>query len=152
VALFEHADPYSGTVTWTGDEASDLLQWLTELSGCPPITHPKVLLCERHVDEPQFTGYVQADPQEGVARRRCVACAQVTDLIDSGERWTFPDTHECPSCCQSLVELAVGVSADDDGHAHWLALASRCVGCGRISGLTDAVLHGEPVEQVLASV
>lgn len=139
-------------MSWTGDEASDLLQWLTELSGCPPITHPKVLLCERHTDDPEFCGYVQADPREGVARRRCVACAQVTDLVDSGERWTFPDTHECPNCCQSLVELAVGVSADADGHAHWMALASRCVGCGRITGLTDAVLHGEPVEQVLASV
>ena len=139
-------------MSWTGDEASDLLQWLSELPDCPPITHPMVLRCERHEDDPEFCGYVQADPREGVARRRCVACAQVTDLVDSGERWTFPETHECPGCCQSLVELAVGVSADSGGHAHWLALAARCVGCGRISGLTDAVLHGEPLEEVLASV
>ncbi len=64
----------------------------------------------------------------------------------------IPDTHECPACCQSLVELAVGVSADGDGNARWLALASRCVGCGRVTGLTDAVLDGRPVEEVLASV
>lgn len=152
MALFKHADPHSGAESWSGEEATDLLQWLSELSGCPPVTHPKVLLCERHEDDPLFCGYVQADAVEGVARRRCVACAQVTDFVDSGERWTFPDTHECPACCQSLVELAVGVSADEEGHAHWLALAARCVGCGRITGLTDAVLHGEPVDEILAAV
>jgi hypothetical protein len=152
VALFKHADSHSGTVNWTGDEARDLLQWLTELPDCPPITHPMVLRCDRHVDDPLFCGYVQADPVKGVARRRCVACAEMTDLVDSGARWTFPETHECPGCNQSLVELAVGVSADEAGQARWLALAARCVGCGRISGLTDAVLHGEPVEQILASV
>jgi hypothetical protein len=152
VALFKHADPNSGAVTWTADEAGDLLQWLSELTDCPTVTHPMVLQCERHVDDPQFCGYVQADPREGLARRRCVACAQVTDLAGDDGRWTFPETHECPACCQSLVELAVGVSADEEGHARWLALAARCVGCGRISGLTDAVLDGRPVEEVLASV
>lgn len=151
VALLKHADPRTGGFHWTGEDSDDLLAWLTTLTGCPPITQPVLLQCERH-DEPVPCSYVQADPQAGVARRRCVACAHVTDLYDSGERWTYPDTWSCLTCQQSLAELAAGISANEQGRADWLALAARCVGCGRISGLTDVVLQGVEVEKLLTSV
>jgi hypothetical protein len=152
VTLLKHVDSHSGAIHWTGESEADLLAWLCGLSDCPPVTLPELLRCDQHEDNPPFCGFVQADPQTGVARRRCVACATVTDLFDSGERWTFPDTFECPGCRQSLVELAVGISTGGDGTAEWLALAARCVGCGRISGLTDRVLGHLPIDQVLAGV
>lgn len=151
MALLKHTDPRNGLVHWTGDESEDLLTWLSELTGCPEITQPVLLQCDKHSD-PVFCGYVQADPNTGVARRRCVACAEVTDLFDSGERWTYPETYECQGCRSSLVELAVGISADPDGSAEWLALAARCIGCGRIHGLTDRIVEGYNVDEVLASV
>jgi hypothetical protein len=151
VTLVKHADPGNGSVHWTGEDSDDLLAWLTSLTDCPPITQPLLLQCERH-DEPLNCCYVQADPQAGVARRRCVACAAVTDLRDSGERWTYPDTFACVACRQSLVELAAGISTNEQGRARWLALAARCVGCGRITGLTDVLLEDVEMDEVLASV
>lgn len=152
MALVKQVDPRTGSITWTGEETNDLLTWLEGLTDCPPITQPVLLRCERHESDPIFCGYVQADPRTGVARRRCVACAEVTDLLDSGEWWTYPDTYECLGCRQSLVELAIGVSVPHDGRAEWLALAARCVGCGRISGLTDLMIDGLPLDEVLAGV
>ena len=152
MALLKQTDPRTGSVSWTGDESVDLLTWLSGLTDCPPVTQPALLRCEKHEKDPVFCGYVQADARSGVARRRCVACAEVTDLFDSGERWTYPETYECIGCRSSLVELAVGISTADDGNAGWLALAARCVGCGRISGLTDVTIAHRPVDEVLAAV
>ena len=148
----KHVDSFSHGLYWTGESEADLLAWLCGLSDCPPVTQPQLLRCDNHPDSPAFCGFVQADPRTGVARRRCVACARMTDLFDSGERWTFPDTFECLGCRQSLVELAVGIAAGGDGTAEWLALAARCVGCGRISGLTDRLLDRIPINEVLAAV
>jgi hypothetical protein len=150
VSLTKHADPYTGAEFFTGDEAADLIPWFDALTGCPEVTDFRLLTCVNEGD--LFCGYVQADPHSGVARRRCVACAEVTDLLDSGNRWSFPVTFECRGCQQSLVELAVGISADTERRAGWLALAARCVGCGRISGLTDCLIQGDTVEEVLVAV
>jgi hypothetical protein len=150
VTLLKHLDRHTGSAFWTGDESEDMLGWLTALTGCPEITQARLLRCE--TEDREFCGFVQADARTGVARRRCVACATVTDLLDSGQRWSFPDTYECPGCNQSLVELAVGISTDDERRASWLALAARCVGCGRIAGLTDRLVPGVSLEEVLVAV
>jgi hypothetical protein len=152
MALLKHTDPRNGSISWTGEDPDDLMAWLSQLTDCPTVTQPVVLRCEKHERDPVFCGYVQADPHTGVARRRCVACAEVTDLFDSGERWSYPETFECQGCRSSLVELAVGINAEPDGQAHWLALAARCIGCGRISGLTDVTINALTVDEVLASV
>lgn len=150
MALQKHLDRHNRSSFWTGDESEDLLTWLTALQGCPPITQARLLRCE--IDDREFCGFIQADSRIGVARRRCVACATATDLLDSAQRWSYPDTYECLSCQQSLVELAIGVSTDDDRHASWLALAARCVGCGRIAGMTDRLVSGIALEEVLVAV
>jgi hypothetical protein len=188
VALHRNLDPHTGSAFWTGDESADLLPWLTALTDCPAITEARVLRCEQ--EDREFCGFVQADPRSGVARRRCVACAAVTDLLDSTERWSYPATYECPGCQQSLVELAVGVSdapiatrrageagagrrhvdapiatrrageagagrghvADDGRRISWVAMAARCVGCGRIAGLTDRLVSGITIEELLVAV
>jgi len=57
----------------------------------------------------------------------------------------------CRSCAQSLAEVAAGISVED-GEATWLALAARCVDCGRIEGLTDVVVPRLPVDEVTSKV
>ncbi|HEV7208504.1 MAG TPA: hypothetical protein VGN54_07180 [Mycobacteriales bacterium] len=123
-----------------GEDATDLRSYLRALTGCPPITHTFSLRCAQHGDGGGDWFYVEADPVSGIARRRCMACAQVTAMLDSNQHWTYPAMHACAGCGQSLMELAVGLHADgsgDDGQVDWLALAARCVACGRIDGLTD---------------
>lgn len=135
----------------TGEDVGDLRDWLLALQGGPQVTEVEVLACDRH-DEPATWTYVEADPRAGVARRRCLACARTTPLLDSDARWTHPPMWMCGGCGHSIAEVAAGLSAPDGEHVAWVALAARCVECGRLAGLTDAVLAGRPLAEVRAQL
>jgi hypothetical protein len=134
-----HVTPQLGTV---GEDADDLRDYLHGLAGCPPIHHTQVLRCSGTDESTWF--YVESDAEASVARRRCVGCGRTTHLLDSEAHWTHPPMHACAGCGTSIVELAIGlhtVDATEPGQparVRWLAMASRCVECGRIDGLTDA--------------
>ncbi|HEY5335580.1 MAG TPA: hypothetical protein VIJ71_06120, partial [Mycobacteriales bacterium] len=116
--------------------------------------------CPRHDAESGAWFYVEADAEAGVARRRCMACGDVTNLLDSAERWTHPPMHACRHCSASLMELAVGLHVDlGDEHTdllhrqvRWLALAARCVDCGLIEGLTDMTVPATSIGEVLRAI
>ena len=132
-----------------GEDVEDLRSWLSSLPGAPEVTERVVLACERHGDERPTWSYVEADPTTGVARRRCLSCADVRYLLDSDDRWSHPPMWACRGCGQSIVEVAAGLSAPDGEHVEWVVLGARCVECGRIGGLTDAVVADQPLAQVL---
>ena len=125
----------------TAETPEDLAHWVMSLTGCPPVTRAVLARCTRlvHGDEPATWFYVEADAQEGLARLRCLACADMRPILDSAERWTFPSAWSCSNCRQSIAEIVFGVS-ESDGVARWLAVTARCVGCGHIDGLTDMVV------------
>jgi hypothetical protein len=137
-------------------DAEDLRTYLHRLSGCPPVQHTQQLRCPNHDGDAGVWFYVEADPVEAVARRRCLACGATTHLLDSAAHWTHPPMHACTGCGQSIVELAVGLHTDEPEEpgepprVRWLALAARCVDCGRITGLTDAHVPGLTVGEVAA--
>jgi hypothetical protein len=136
----------------SGEDVEDLRSWLAALEGGPVVTEQVVLACERHgEDRPTWT-YVEADATAGAARRRCLSCADVRYLLDSDERWTHPPMWACQGCGHSILEVAAGLSVPDGEHIEWVALAGRCVECGRIAGLTDAVVDRQPLAQVLAAL
>jgi hypothetical protein len=58
----------------------------------------------------------------------------------------------CRGCGHSLAELAAGLAAPDGDHVDWVVLAARCVECGRVDGLTDLVLDGQPLAAVVAGL
>lgn len=134
----------------TGEDVDDLAGWVRQLEGSPEVTEVVALSCDRHEDGEATWSLVEADPVAGVARRRCLACAHVVPMLDSADRWTHPMTWACGGCGQSIAELVVGLSAPDGETVHWVALAARCVDCGRIAGLTDAVVPGLPLHEVRA--
>lgn len=153
-----HATVEMGTV---GENVDDLRTFLHELQGCPMIQHTQQLRCPRHDADSGAWFYVEADPEVGVARRRCMACGDVTNLLDSAERWTHPPMHACRRCSASLMELAVGMHVEVDGEndgdilrrqVRWLALAARCVDCGLIEGLTDMTVPAMPISEVLRAI
>jgi hypothetical protein len=121
---------------------SDVTAWLRGLTGCPPITDTTVVGCSNHGDEPATWFYVEADAAAGVGRVRCLACGRVQHLLDSEQHWTFPPTWSCENCEQSIAEVAVGGHAAHGSadHPDWIAVAVRCVECGTVEGLTDAVV------------
>lgn len=135
------------------ESSADVATWLRGLSGCPTVTDTVPARCHAavHGDEPGEWFYVEADAVEGVARRRCLGCAAVTALLDSDERWSYPPSWSCTSCAQSIAEVVYGVAADGDA-ATWVAMAVRCVNCGDIDGVTDAVVPRLPLSEVLTSL
>jgi hypothetical protein len=56
----------------------------------------------------------------------------------------------CKGCGQSIAELAAGLHVPDGEHVEWVALAARCVDCGRLEGLTDVLVDRRPLAEVLA--
>ena len=137
----------------TGEDVEDLRGFLAHLEGeAPPVHETVVLACANHGDERPSWTYVEADAAAGVARRRCLQCARTVHLLDSQERWTHPMMWSCGTCNQSIAEVAAGLSAPDGEHVDWVVLGARCVECGRIDGLTDLVLPGTPISEVLGSL
>ncbi len=137
----------------TGENVEDLRAFLNDLpDGAPDISETVVLACRNHGDENPSWTYVEADAEAGVARRRCLQCAESISLLDSELRWTHPMMWSCGTCSQSIAEVAVGLSAPDGDHVEWLAVAARCVECGRIDGLTDMIVDGRPLGEVVSSL
>ena len=133
----------------TGEDVADLRSWLLALDGGPQVSETVVLHCDNHEDASATWAYAEADASSGIARRRCLACGSARPLLDSAQRWTHPPMWACQGCRQSIAELAVGLSLPDGEHVRWLCLAARCVHCGRLAGLTDALLPDQPLAEVL---
>lgn len=136
----------------TGEDIEDLRAFLMKLEGPSRIEETVVLACDNHGDDRPTWTYIEADATEGVARRRCLQCAKSVSLLDSADRWTHPMMWCCASCNQSIAEVAAGLSLPDGNSVEWLVLGARCVECGRIDGLTDMVLPGTPLPEVVAGL
>jgi len=135
----------------TGETADDLESWLVQLQGCPDITRTVLASCanESHGSEPATWFYVEADPDEAVARHRCVSCGQSRHVLDSADHWNFPHMWACSHCSHSIAELAAGLHVEGGDQVSWFALAARCVDCGTIEGLTDFTIDPMPSDEVL---
>ena len=136
----------------TGEDTEDLRSFLGRLEGSPEVHETVLLACGNHGDERPTWTYVEADAAAGCARRRCLQCAANVWVLDSEERWTFPHVWACGSCGQSIAEVAAGLSLPDGANVEWVVLGARCVDCGRIDGLTDVVLPGVPLSQVMGQL
>lgn len=141
-----------------GEDVDDLKAWLSELHGCPTVSHTLAAACtnEVHGADPATWFYVEGDPTSAVARRRCLACSTVVPLLDSEEHWSYPPMWACLSCQQSIAEVAFGVHTEPASGAGlrvtWLAMGVRCVGCGRFDGITDLHVPHLSLAEVAAQV
>jgi hypothetical protein len=142
-----------------GETSDDLRSWTRSLAGCPPVTHTLLAACPApaHNGEKPTWFFPSADADEGVAQLRCVACGTATDVMDSGDHWTYPHVWACLSCGQSMGEVVLGLHAEDDSEdasgpfVTWLAVTVRCIGCGRIDGLTDMHVPHVALETIASS-
>ena len=144
--------------TTIGEDADDLQAWIRVLAGCPHVTHTMLTRCDNPThgeDERPAWFYVEGDARNGVARRRCLACAVVKPMLDSNDHWTFPPMWMCRGCGQSIAEIGIGAHAETTGdgpRVTWLVVGLRCVGCGTVDGLTDMLVPhltlGEVARQI----
>lgn len=136
----------------TAESVDDLTGWLRALRAPFTVTETVLLACDGHGDTRPTWTYVEADPRAGVARRRCLSCATSVNVLDSRDRWSWPAMWSCQGCGQSIAELVAGLACTDDDHVDWVALAARCVECGRVGGVTDLLVPHRPVTEVIAAL
>ena len=144
----------------TGEDSDDLKAWLHMLEGCPSVEVTALASCanESHGNDRPTWFYVEADGTAGVARRRCLACGLVHHVLDSKDNWpTGVHTASCPTCAQSMFEVAAGMHTASSPESAgpvvtWLALGVRCVTCGRVDGLTDMFVPSLPIADVVAAL
>lgn len=138
-----------------GEDSDDLRGWLEGLEGCPRVNVTVLARCGSPVhdgDDAMTWFYVEADAANGIARRRCLACGEVRHLLDSEQHWNHPPMHACTTCGQSMFEVACGLHVENGATVSWLAVAVRCVGCGRLEGVTDMNVPDLPVDEVRAAL
>ena len=113
---------------WTGSEASDVEEYLL---GYTQDGYP----ADRY-EQPRCTCsnavfHLEADRDEGCARRTCVECGLDHFICDSGEFAEDAALQEMTCVCgQRAFDLGVAFSPRADGNVRWISVGVRCVACG----------------------
>lgn len=113
---------------WQGEDFSDLSAFLDEYAGTGyPVDEMVQSACDRCG---AVTFRIDADYDEGAARRICTSCTVVRYIGDSEDSWddASPVAVECPNG-HSRFEVGVGFSRFEDGEIRWIYVVYRCLAC-----------------------
>ena len=116
---------------WVGSSPQDLEEYLRAYSeDSYPATVFRLARC--HCRSEIFS--LEADDDEGVARRTCTACNSAHFICDSGEYWkdARPKRYKCVECSGTTCNVGVGFALYDDSPdaIKWLYVGERCTNCG----------------------
>ena len=132
---------------WVGSSPGDIEEYLRAYSANGyPTTLFRLAVCGCGSE----TFRLEADDDEGVARRTCVKCGEAHFICDSGEYWgdATPETFTCVECEDTNCNVGVAFALYDDSPSaiKWLYVGERCAGCGVLGcmagwkvGLDDAL-------------
>ena len=82
---------------------------------------------------------LEADDDEGTARRSCARCGEQRFICDSEEYWAHaaPEAWRCVECPSETTNIGVGFSFYEDGRGiRWLYIGVRCTDCGMLGCFT----------------
>jgi hypothetical protein len=131
---------------WKGIDFSDLAEYIriyTE-DGYPA---EKIIQCKCQCGAGVFR--LEADPDEGCAKRICAACGSEAFVCDSEEYWDDAEPIRCVCPCGGeLFELGVGFSFREDGDVKWITVGERCVSCGALGSFVDWKIDYGPTEHL----
>jgi hypothetical protein len=126
---------------WVGTEAVDAEAYVRALEAEGHTVH-ETRLCKCDCGSLEFT--LEADRDEGCARRKCCHCGAHHFICDSAEYWdeAASETCACAVCGRSHFNLAVGFSlyeADEreDRDVRWVSVGNRCLTCGTLGSFID---------------
>jgi hypothetical protein len=122
---------------WVGDQAQDIGEFLQSYATKGyEITEFRLANCG--CGSLEFA--LEADDDEGVARRTCVSCHKAHFICDSGEFWADaePERWKCLECHSQSTNVGVGFSLYDDDltGVKWLYVGTRCAKCGVLGCFT----------------
>jgi len=84
---------------------------------------------------------LEADDNEGVARRTCATCGESHFICDSEKFWSDaqPELWECVECGCEHANVGIGFSLYDEDPTgiRWLYVGERCSQCGVLGCFAD---------------
>ncbi len=97
--------------------------------------------------------HLDADSDEGCARRECSRCHRAHLVCDSDEYWTDadPESTTCP-CGADVFEVAVAFSHREDRSVKWITVGTRCTTCGILGAPVDWKIDYDPTDQLYDQV
>jgi hypothetical protein len=116
---------------WLGDDAADIRGFLESYASKGyEVNDFRLARC---TCGPQVFS-LEADDNEGVARRTCAACGIQHYVCDSEGFWGDANAEACvcPECGSSAMNVGVGFSLyrDDPTGIRWLYVGVQCSQCG----------------------
>ncbi|UMQ59130.1 hypothetical protein [Leptospira interrogans] len=116
---------------WIGSEPTDIAEFLSAYSQDGyPISEFRLSKCECG----SVTFGLEADDNEGVARRLCTQCGTAHFICDSAEHWpdAEPEQWKCIECDSLHTNVGVGFAMHKNppSEIHWLYVGCRCTQCG----------------------
>lgn len=128
---------------WVGDDVADLQEYLNELRiGGYAIDAFRASKCR--CGSSAFL--LDADRDEGAAKRTCSACVAVGFIGDSDEYFE-PENAErfaCTECSTQTCNIGVGFSLykPPEPDVRWLSVGVRCASCGVLGCFVDWKVGG----------
>jgi hypothetical protein len=142
----------SGT-WWVGSEPEDLAEYLeaySEDGGYKTDTF-RIARCKCG----SMTFHLEADDNEGVARRTCTNCNAEHFICDSEEYWedSEPEKWSCIECNSDKTNIGVGFALyPEDGEVKWLYVGTRCAKCGVLGCFAGWKVAYAPSKQLFDQV
>jgi hypothetical protein len=125
---------------WTGSEPDDIHAYLVAYRAGGYEVH-ETRLCQCTCGSTAF--HLEADRDEGCARRTCAACGTPHLICDSGEYWADaePESWTC-GCGSDTCNVGVGFSlyeaeGADPRDVRWVSVGNRCTACGTLGSFVD---------------
>jgi hypothetical protein len=96
---------------------------------------------------------LEADQEEGCARRICSACVQSEFIGDSAEVWEEAEPEKCICPCKGdQFEIGIAFSRRADGEVRWMTVGERCIRCGVLGSCVDWKIDYAPSQHLLTQV
>jgi hypothetical protein len=115
---------------WIGSEPADIRGFLEAYAPEGYEVHDfRLAACPCGSD----SFHLDADDNEGVAKRSCIKCSAEHFLCDSEEYWDEAGSEhwKCVDCTSEETNVGVGFSLYEDDHEiRWLYVGCRCAKCG----------------------
>ncbi|HEX7013149.1 MAG TPA: hypothetical protein VF161_10390 [Steroidobacteraceae bacterium] len=137
---------------WVGDRPQDIADYLAAYGGeSYPVHAFRLAKCSCGSLEFEL----EADDNEGTARRTCAVCGKRHLICESEEYWdgSRPEKWQCVDCRSSDANVGVGFSLDSQsGEVTWLHVGYRCANCGVLGCFVGWKVSYTPSRQLLEKV
>ena len=135
---------------WIGTEAADVEEYLRGYTeGGYPADHFEAARCACSA----AVFRLDADRDEGCARRTCTSCESEHFICDSANysEAAHLEPIECP-CGNNAFDLAAAFSHGSDGSVRWISVGVRCAACGVLGCPVEWKIDYAPTEHLYQQV